>query len=75
MVVDSGFSFTHLIPHIKGKKLRNATCRYFTITINKTENIIVNKICVNFYMNVLNIYFSFTLAYMSLIAFLFIYFC
>lgn len=27
MVVDSGFSFTHIIPHIKGKKLRNATCR------------------------------------------------
>lgn len=27
LVVDSGFSFTHAVPHIKGKKLRNATRR------------------------------------------------
>ncbi|KFM71067.1 Actin-related protein 6, partial [Stegodyphus mimosarum] len=27
LVVDSGFSFTHIIPYIKGKKLRNATRR------------------------------------------------
>uniref|UniRef100_A0A2L2YCC9 Actin-related protein 6 n=2 Tax=Parasteatoda tepidariorum TaxID=114398 RepID=A0A2L2YCC9_PARTP len=27
LVVDSGFSFTHIIPYIKGKKLKNATRR------------------------------------------------